>query len=1121
MPIIVTNTNNSGPGSLRAALASALSGDSILFDSSLTGQTITLTSTLTVSTNVTITGSVTLSGGGTIRVLSVLQNRHLTLDGLTITDGFIADGGGPWKNVWGGAGLYSEESTLIHLNNCTFTNCRAIMGAGVSTLRFCNLTVVGCTFDNNDATMGQEEQGAGGLHVEEGCTLSVQGCTFTNNKGVNGGGLGNLLSYITIEDCLFDNNDTRLGGLIPPNTRGHGGAIYFDGTSPHPSGVPVGGQAIIRRCTFTNNKGAGQGGGLFLYMYGTDSVLIEDCTIDGNEVITDTQGDSLGGGLRVGNGQFSIRGCTISNNLALNQGGGVWLGETCPMEMVNCTLSNNRADNGPGNGLGGAIMFVNGSSPCSITNCTFYGNYAGFMGGAFWGGGFNVTLANSVFSGSTAGNPWGIKVHTGYEFADGGGNYQYPPVSPTDPSDVKVTASVIQADPLLEALANNGGLTLTHLLGTGSPAIDGGNAGALPPGLSTDQRGLARISGVGVDSGSVEIQPVYAVYQGTTQLVNAVSYPLTAPLDLGTTALGTPISLTLRIVNDGLSVVNLLGVSISGVGYTTDLTPMALDPSTSYTFTVTYDAAALGTEPGTITLDTDSPSVPSYAVKFLARTLSSLSVILTLSQGGTNIVNGSGGVDYSVTTVGAPITRTFNINNAGTLDGTLASLVLPPGFSLVGAFPGLVAASGDVTFQVRLDANVAGSYSGTMSFQTNDPDDSTYTCALYGVVNPPSQASVVITTPTNTPIPPNVPVVLPPRSVGATVSFVMRLSNQGNTPLIPSGVTLPSGIILATLLPSSLSPGQAIDLVFGVDTTTAGIISGTLGFLSNDPASPYAIPISMVVTPVSSEIEFSLYGGPILSNGTLVSFPTVAVSGSCSKRFTIKNLGAGVLNLGTPVLTGPFSLMNAFPVTIPSLSEATFDIKMVTANLGTFTGSLDFSNNDPDEGSISISLQGQVITISPAPTPMAGPLANRPKSVPVGSIYLDTDGVVAYTYYAGRWLRYSQIPLEQYLAGTTYPIIGLWPVGTMLCLIGDVAPPGWSLVDGRELAISSNTVLYSIIGSTYGLTNGSGGIGTTHFRLPTLKLYELMYDAPICGAYGGRLVDGLPLRIPIRWVVKL
>mgnify|MGYP001817491866 FL=1 len=56
-------------------------------------------------------------------------------------------------------------------------------------------------------------------------------------------------------------------------------------------------------------------------------------------------------------------------------------------------------------------------------------------------------------------------------------------------------------DALLGPLADNGGPTLTHAPGAGSPAIDFAGAGDCP---ATDQRGEARPQGAGCDSGSVE-----------------------------------------------------------------------------------------------------------------------------------------------------------------------------------------------------------------------------------------------------------------------------------------------------------------------------------------------------------------------------------------------------------------------------------------------------------------------------------------------------------------------------------------------------------------------------------------------------------------------------------------
>ncbi|HLO47523.1 MAG TPA: hypothetical protein VK211_03760, partial [Kamptonema sp.] len=58
MSLTVTNNNDSGTGSLRAAIASAAPGDTIVFDASLANQTIALTSgQLIIDKNLIIDGN--------------------------------------------------------------------------------------------------------------------------------------------------------------------------------------------------------------------------------------------------------------------------------------------------------------------------------------------------------------------------------------------------------------------------------------------------------------------------------------------------------------------------------------------------------------------------------------------------------------------------------------------------------------------------------------------------------------------------------------------------------------------------------------------------------------------------------------------------------------------------------------------------------------------------------------------------------------------------------------------------------------------------------------------------------------------------------------------------------
>jgi hypothetical protein len=95
----VLNTQDSGSGSLRDAIVGASDGDTIVFDSSLVGQTITLTSgQLAISANLDIVGlgadQLAVSGNYQSRVFSIATGVTAEIENLTITHGLATSGGG-------------------------------------------------------------------------------------------------------------------------------------------------------------------------------------------------------------------------------------------------------------------------------------------------------------------------------------------------------------------------------------------------------------------------------------------------------------------------------------------------------------------------------------------------------------------------------------------------------------------------------------------------------------------------------------------------------------------------------------------------------------------------------------------------------------------------------------------------------------------------------------------------------------------------------------------------------------------------------------------------------------------------------------------------------------------
>src|ERR1039457_5409257 len=110
---VVTNSADSGPGTLRSALTNAANGAVITFDPSLSGATITLSNTLAINTILTIDasallGGLQINGNNAVTVFNVASNITVLLNSLTITNGYtLTDGGG------------IENAGTLTLTNCT------------------------------------------------------------------------------------------------------------------------------------------------------------------------------------------------------------------------------------------------------------------------------------------------------------------------------------------------------------------------------------------------------------------------------------------------------------------------------------------------------------------------------------------------------------------------------------------------------------------------------------------------------------------------------------------------------------------------------------------------------------------------------------------------------------------------------------------------------------------------------------------------------------------------------------------------------------------------------------------------------------------------------------------
>lgn len=507
--VLVTSLADSGPGSLREAIANAPNGSTITFAPALAGQVLRLSSdTIRIlQTSLAIDGAdapgLVVSGSGLLRPLTMETERST----LSVRNFTLADGKTTVSGVNGGGGaLYGSLYSTLNVDNMTFVNNESGgRGGGAIYSHFqTTLNVTNSRFDNN-RSFGRERDGegfaesaGGAITIWSESQMTIRNSVFENNQGVNGGAVYNLLTDLLIENSIFRNNDTSKGSVGEQTFGGFGGGVYTDGAG---TGT---GTITIRNSRFEGNKGAGQGGGAFLNAYrdGNHRIAVEDVLFLNNSLIQDTRNVALGGGLNLERVPATVRNVSFVNNSAI-QGGGLYVDETAQVNVLNSTFSGNRAvtpDGTRGEG-GGAFFSVNGNRH-TLTNVTMADNFAGFFGGATnLVGSTAVEATNSVFVNNRAGNPFGIKQQSNEPLVNGGNNLQFPNRTTDRTDDPTIVPGVTIADPLLGPLGDYGGGVLLYSLQPGSPAINGGRAIA---GLATDQRQVPRNDGA-IDIGAFEV----------------------------------------------------------------------------------------------------------------------------------------------------------------------------------------------------------------------------------------------------------------------------------------------------------------------------------------------------------------------------------------------------------------------------------------------------------------------------------------------------------------------------------------------------------------------------------------------------------------------------------------
>jgi hypothetical protein len=407
--LTVMNLDDSGPGSLRSALAQAQNGDVINFDSGLQG-TITLTSgELKVERSVMIQGPganlLSVSGNHASRVFEVFSGVQACLSGLTVSDG-VANAPGSGVNLVGGGGIFvaSHASLMLtgsvvtgNIGNSTSAPAGSLVtGTGGGIFNAGTLTLIDDVISNNTANTGsavgvragQVNAAGGGIFNRRDAILTMVGTAVMNNTANAGAS-----SFLT---------DAEGGGIVSS------GILSLTDVTVSGNIANAGPVTAARSAT-----ASGEGGGL-LIMGGT-------VTVTNSTFLDNTANTASADAADLHAGLVNVRG----------EGGAIFnLGS--PLTVTTTAFSGNVGNSGSATGgsvatvtgYGGAIDNHGGQLTATglgvtdnIANAGSARTAASGLGGGIYGSG-RITVDSSLVDGNTAnaGSAFAID-------AEGGGIY--------------------------------------------------------------------------------------------------------------------------------------------------------------------------------------------------------------------------------------------------------------------------------------------------------------------------------------------------------------------------------------------------------------------------------------------------------------------------------------------------------------------------------------------------------------------------------------------------------------------------------------------------------------------------------------------------------------------------
>jgi uncharacterized repeat protein (TIGR01451 family) len=371
-----------------------------------------------------------------------------------------------------------------------------------------------------------------------------------------------------------------------------------------------------------------------------------------------------------------------------------------------------------------------------------------------------------------------------------------------------------------------------------------------------------------------------------------------------------------------------------------------------------------------------------------------------VTSDGTPIAHNTGSIDFGVASISADVTKTITVQNQGTQPLTLGTVsVNCPDFTVTQFGQTTLNPGQSTTFSVTMLAGAEGTFSGSVSFATNDPAKNPFVLQLAGEVTSSAGGPWIIDNgdagywtsccwtdysglgygdDLQYAAAGNGSIVAdwtftgltPGQAYELATTWTTHTNRATNAPYsLYNGAATVGNLVSTTPVNQQVAPNDFADSGaawerIGVITPSGSTVTVRLSNLANGYVIADAVRIAPTTVVAAPEIAVQVDGGNLPDGTGPVAFGTTTAGTPVTKTFTVQNVGTADLTLGAISVPSGFTYTTFGTAPVAPGGSTTFTVTMTAASAGTYSGTVSFVNNDADESPFDFTVSGTVNSVS-------------------------------------------------------------------------------------------------------------------------------------------------------------